>query len=86
VKLKVDFLSDASRTHHLYKSDFDVVGSSGYVYDYEWVDTDTPLKSGDFYGGATTSGDLVYEIDQTETNMVMIWHVGFVTDRYLSMP
>ena len=87
VKLKVDFLGDASRTHRLYEFDFDVVGDSAYVYEYEWfVDTDTPLKSGEFYGGASTSGDLVYEIDQTETNMVMIWHVGFVTDRYLSIP
>ena len=86
VQLKIDFLGDASRTHRLYKSDFDVVGDSAYVYEYEWIDTDTPLKSGEFYGGASTSGDLVYEIDQTETNMVMIWHVGLVTDRYLQVP
>ncbi len=85
VKLKVDFLGDPSQSYHLYKSDFDVVGSSGYVYDYEWVDTDTPLKSGDFYGGATTSGDLVYEISQNETDMVLIWHVSFASERYLQI-
>jgi len=86
VKLKVDFLGDPSRTHHLYASDFDVVGNTGHVYEYEWIDTDTPLKKGEFYGGATTSGDLVYEIDQIETNMVLIWHCGLVTDRYLQVP
>ncbi len=92
VKLKVEFLGDAPQSYHLGRSSFDVVGSSGYVYEdgygYQYVllDTDTPLKSGDFYGGATTSGDLVYEIDETETNMVLIWHVGFTTERYLQIP
>ncbi len=86
VKLKVEFIGDPSRTHRLSKSDFDVVGDSAYVYEYEWIDTDTPLKSGEFYGGASTSGDLVYEIDQTETNMVLIWQVSLVTDRYLQIP
>lgn len=86
VKLKVDFLGDPSRTHHLYKSDFDVVGNSGYVYEYEWIDTDTPLKTGDFYGGASTSGDVVYETEQTENNMVLIWHIGFTVERYLQIP
>jgi hypothetical protein len=87
VKLKIDFLGDPSNSQHLSESDFDVVGNSGRVYEYEWlVDTDTPLKSGDFYGGATTSGDLVYEIDENETNMVLIWHVGWTTERYLQIP
>lgn len=87
VKLKIDFLGDPSQIHHLYEWDFDVVGDSGYVYEYEWlVDTDTSLEGGDFYGGATTSGDLVYEIKQTETNMVLIWHCGLVTDRFLEIP
>jgi len=92
VKLKVEFLGDAPRSYHLGRSSFDVVGSSGYVYEngygYQYVllDTDTPLKSGDFYGGASTSGDLVYEIDETETNMVLIWHVGFTIERYLQIP
>jgi hypothetical protein len=87
VKLKIDFLGDPSEIHHLYEWDFDVVGDSGYVYEYEWlVETDTPLQSGDYYGGATTSGDLVYEIKQTETNMVLIWHCGLVADRFLEIP
>jgi len=87
VKVKVDFLGDPSKSHYLSKSDFDVVGDSGYVYEYEWlVDTDTPLNSGDYYGGATTSGDLVYTIEQTETNMVLIWHCGWTTDRFLEIP
>ena len=87
VKLKVDFLGDASRTHRLYELDFDVVGDNAYVHEYEWfVDTDTPLKSGEFYGGASASGDLVYEIDESKTNMLLIWHVGLVADRYLQVP
>ncbi len=87
VKIKVDFLGDPSKTHYLSKSDFDVVGDSGYVYEYEWfVDTDTPLEGGDYYGGATSSGDLVYEIKQNETNIVLIWHCGLVAERFLEIP
>jgi len=87
VKLKIDFLGDPSKIHHLYEWDFDVVGDSGYVYKYEWlVDTDTPLKGGDFYGGATASGDLPYEISQDETNMVLVWHCGLASDRFLEIP
>jgi len=87
VKLKIDFLGEPSQIHHLYESDFDVVGDSGYVYEYEWlVDTDTPLEGGDYYGGATTSGDLVYEIKQNETNIVLIWHCGLVAERFLEIP
>jgi len=87
VKIKVDFLGDPSKTNYLSKSDFDVVGNSGYVYEYEWfVDTATPLEGGDYYGGATSSGDLVYEIKQNETNIVLIWHCGLVAERFLEIP
>jgi len=87
VKLKIDFLGNPSKIHHLYEWDFDVVGDSGYVYEYEWlVDTDTPLEGGDYYGGATSSGDLVYEIKQNETNIVLIWHCGLIAERFLEIP
>jgi len=90
VKIKVDFLGDPSESQFLSRLDLEVVGDSGYTYEAELlVDTGTPLIEyyyGDFYGGATTSGDLVYEIRQTETNMVLIWHCGSATDRFLEIP
>jgi len=87
VKLEIDFLGDPSRSHHIYRFDFDVVGNSGYVYEAKYYpETDTPLKEGDFYGGATASGDLVYEISQNEFDMVLIWHCGLVAERFLEIP
>jgi len=90
VKIKVDFLGDSLKSQRLRRSDFEVVGNSGYIYKPDlFVDTETPLIEGyygDYYGGATTSGDLVYEIKQNETNMVLIWHCGLVTDRFLEIP
>ena len=87
VRLKIDFLGNPSQTHHIYRFDFDVVGNSGYVYEAKYYpETDTPLKSGDYYGGATTSGDLVYEISQNETDMVLIWHCGLLAERFLEIP
>ena len=67
--------------------DFDTVGDSGYVYDAKYYpETDTPLKTGGFYGGARVSGDLVYEIKQSETNMVLVWRCGLVAERFLEIP
>lgn len=86
VKLKIDFLGDPSKIHNIYTFDFDTVGDSGHVYDAKYYpETDTPLESGEFYGGATALGDLVYEISQNETNMVLIWHCSFSTDRFLEI-
>jgi len=88
VNVKVDFFGDPTeKRHYLSTSDFRVVGSGGHIYDAEWlVETDTPLKSGEFYGGATTSGDLVYEIDEQETDLTLIWNCGLGVDRYFEIP
>jgi hypothetical protein len=88
VNVKVDFFGDPTeKRHYLPTSDFRVVGSGGHIYDAEWlVETDTPLKSGEFYGGATTSGDLVYEIDEQETDLTLIWNCGLRVDRYFEIP
>jgi hypothetical protein len=88
VNIRVDFLGDPTeKRHYLSTSEFRVVGSGGHIYDAEWfVETDTPLKSGEFYGGATTSGDLVYEVEEQETNLVLIWNCGLGVDRYFEIP
>lgn len=88
VNIRVDFLGDPTeKRHYLSTSDFRVVSSGGHIYDAEWfVETDTPLKSGEFYGGATTSGDLVYEINKQETNLALIWNCGLGADRYFEIP
>ncbi len=88
VNVRVDFLDDPSeKRHYLSTVTFRVVGSDGHIYDAEWfLETDTPLKSGEFYGGATTSGDLVYEIDEQEANLVLIWNCGLGVDRYFEIP
>ncbi len=88
VNVKVDFLGDPSKKrHYLTTSDFRLVDSGGHIYDAEWYpETDTPLKSGEFYGGATASGDLVYEIGEKETDLVLIWNCGLGVDRYFQVP
>ena len=87
VNVKVDFLGEPSeKKHYLSTFVFRVVGSKGVIYDAEWLETNTPLKSGEFYGGATTSGDLVYEIEEQETNLVLIWNCSLRVDRYFKIP
>ncbi len=88
VNVRVDFIGEPSeKKHYLSTFDFRVVGSKGVIYDAElFAETDTPLKSGEFYGGATTSGDLVYEIDEQDTNLVLIWNCGLGVDRYFEIP
>jgi hypothetical protein len=88
VNVKVDFFGDPTeKKHYLSTFDFRVVGSKGVIYDAElFAETDTPLKSGEFYGGATTSGDLVYEIDEQEADLTLIWNCGLGVDRYFEIP
>ncbi len=87
VKIKVDFLGDPSKSQRIYTFNFDAVGDSGHVYDARYYpETDTPLRSAEFYGGATASGDLLYEISQNETDMVLIWHCGLLAERFLEIP
>jgi hypothetical protein len=88
VNVKVDFSGEPTeKKHYLFTSDFRVVDSGGHIYDAElFIETDTPLKSGEFYGGATTSGNLVYEVGEQETNLVLIWNCGLGVDRYFEIP
>ena len=88
VKLKVDFLGERiEKRQYLHGSTLRVTGRSGHIYDAKWYpETDTPLKTGEFYGGSSTSGDLVYEIDETEANLILIWNCGLGVDRYFEIP
>ena len=88
VNVKVDFIGEQSeKKNYLSTISFRLVGNSGHIYDAEWYpETDNPLESGEFYGGATTSGDLVFEITEQETDTVLIWNCGFGVDRYLEVP
>ena len=88
VNVEIDFFGDPSeKRHYLSSINFRVVGSGGQIYDaLFYPETDTPLVSGEFYGGATTSGDLVYEVDEKETGLVLIWNCGLGVDRYLEIP
>ena len=88
VNIKIDFLGDPSeKKYYLSTFNFRTAGSSGHIYNAEWYpETDTPLKTGEFYGGATTSGDLVYKINKEDTDLVLIWNCGLGVDRYLEIP
>jgi hypothetical protein len=88
VNVKVDFLGNPSeKMNYLSTFVFRVVGSKGKIYDAAFFpETDNPLKGGEFYGGTTTSGDLVYEIDEQDTNLVLIWNCSVGVDRYLEIP
>jgi len=88
VNIKVDFLGDPSeKKYYLSTSNFRIVGSIGHIYGAEWYpETDTPLKTGEFYGGSTTLGDIVYKIGKEETGLVLVWNCGLGVDRYLEIP
>lgn len=88
VTIRVEFFGDPQqKKHYLSTLKYRVVGSKGHIYDAEWwPETDTPLKSGEFYGGSTTSGDLVYKIDEQETDFVLIWNCALGVDRYFQIP
>lgn len=88
ITIRIDFLGDPQqKKHYLSTLKYRVVGSKGQIYDAEWwTETDTPLKGGEFYGGSTTSGDLVYEVNEEETSFVLIWNCVLGQDRYFEIP
>ncbi len=88
VTVKVDFIGDPQeKKQYLSTLNYRVVGSKAVIYDEEWfTETETPLKGGEFYGGASTSGDLIYEVNESETSFVLIWNCAWGQDRYLEIP
>lgn len=54
--------------------DFELTGSSGFVHDPAWVvGVAGLLESVEFFGGATVTGGLIFEVAQDETDLILIY-------------
>jgi len=80
------------------ESDFSIVGSKGilctetehYVYGVDELnllfDTWEKQLSGIVvFGGTTISGNIVFDVDQDDSNLVLIWSASWNTSRYFSL-
>ena len=66
--------------------DFRITGSRGLIYDNIFTPkTDTPLGSGDFFGGGEVTGDVVREVHKDDSELVLIFTKAFQGSRYLSL-
>lgn len=63
-----------------------VEGSSSRTYEPRLdVKTGNPLQSSEYYGVTTVSGYIVYEIDQTETGVMLIWECAQGVERFFEV-
>ena len=66
--------------------DFRMTGKRGLIYNNIFTpDTDTPLGSGDFFGGGEVTGDVVREVHKDDSELVLIFTKTFQGSRYLSL-
>ncbi len=78
--------SSRDETDHYNSSEFRITGSRGVIYDTLLTpDTDTPLGSGEFFGGGEVTGDVVQEVAIGDSDLVLIYSPPFEGSRYLSL-
>jgi hypothetical protein len=61
------------------------VGSEGTIYDNTGCDNGNLLESGELFGGGAASGDIICEVDQADTNLVLIWSADWGVSQYFSL-
>ncbi len=86
VRINLKYIAPPDDTKRYSVSDFRITGSQGLIYD-EWFtpDTEKPLNSGEFFGGAEISGDIVQQVRQDDSNLVLIYSPAFKGSRYISL-
>ena len=86
VKLRVANPGSPDKTQRYNTLDFRIVGKKGVVYD-DWFtpDTDTSLGSGEFFGGGEVVGDIVQQVDEDDSELVLIYSPSLRGSRYLSL-
>ena len=86
VSLRLRNLGPAEKTETYNPIEFRVTGSRGVIYDKLFTpDTSTPLRSGEFFGGAEITGEIVQQVHKADTKMVLIYSPPFQGSRYLSL-
>ena len=77
----------ATQTKRYYSSDFRITGDRGTIYNGSVFEakTDTPLGSGEFFGGAEVVGDVTRQVHEDDTGLVLIFSPAFQGSRYLSL-
>ena len=87
VKLRLVNPGSPDKTQTYNTIDFRVVGKRGVIYD-DWLFapvTDTPLGSGEFFGGGDVVGDIVQQVHKDDGELVLIYSPSFQGSRYLSL-
>lgn len=80
-------LGPADKIKEIGTSDFHVTGSRGVIYGYGFHRScaGKPFR-GEFFGGGTIEGELVFEVPEDETNLILIYDPGVEsTSRWLAL-
>ena len=90
VDIMVACNASQSDTCHISSFVFSLVGSRGIAYDQKmFVVLSNALPAAEMYGGSTVSGQICFEVDQSETGLMLVYEVptwGQGYKAFLSLP
>ena len=86
VFLRLKNLGSEDKTKSYNRIYFRVTGAKGLIYDKILVpETPYPIGSGEFFGGAEISGDIVQQVRKDDTDLILIYSPPFQGSRFLSL-
>ena len=85
VKLRLEAVGNPNKSYRYNTLEFRLVGDKGVIYD-DWIAVpENDMGSGEFFGGATLDTDVVRQIHEDDTNLVLIYSPAFKGSRYLAL-
>jgi hypothetical protein len=84
VTVSMKALGDASETQRISRMYYRVTGAKGIIYDTSWDVMGRELAS-EVFGGATTEGEVSFEVAQDDTQLVLVYSGLGTKARYLAL-
>lgn len=78
--------NNVDRTRRYSSWHFRITGDNGLIYEDTLISkADNPLGSGEFFGGAEITGEVVREIQKDDTGLILMFSPTFEGTRYLAL-
>ena len=90
IELRLRNVGDANKTKRYSPLHFRLTGQLGVIYEEGAFnlftpEADHPLGSGEFFGGAEITGEIVLQVKMEDRNLVLIYSPPFSGSRYMSL-
>ena len=89
IELRLRNVGDANKTEYYSVINFRLTGRQSVIYEESLFDRtpdpDYPLGSGEFFGGAEVTGEIVLQVNKEDRDLVLIYPPPFSGARYMSL-